>query len=455
MNLLESTRSKHEDLDRFQRIIREQLDFTPKNFRDSVQQSHVINAYLDKICQTKDELVKIYEDSDNARKDELQSIMGSGPQVYSVFYDKVKDIRNYYRQFPNLEAERSEDRAYFDVSVPPFTGEESYGRYLDLNESFQNFLNLKENTQGRKIDYYSYMDSFYRFPSLNEHSLRSYTVEYKKYLEALLQYLVSFMQRSQPLMELEPFLKESDEIFQNQWKDLQSSDSPPARDNNPLYCKPCQKLFPKETVFTGHLKGKKHLKAAESQESHKGDILSLESKISRICKKLLQETIDSSKVHIEKKIARNYADNDEEDEVEEEFVEKVEEEEVEIQTSKQNYPVGWDGKPIPYWLYKLHGLGVEYKCEICGNASYFGRKAYEMHFQEWRHAHGMKCLGIPNNLIFRDITKINDALQLWEKIKRDGINKEWKPEIEEEFEDKEGNVFNKKVFLDLKRQGLL
>jgi len=144
----------------------------------------------------------------------------------------------------------------------------------------------------------------------------------------------------------------------------------------------------------------------------------LESKISRICKKLLQETIDSSKVHIEKKIARNYADNDEEDEVEEEFVEKVEEEEVEIQTSKQNYPVGWDGKPIPYWLYKLHGLGVEYKCEICGNASYFGRKAYEMHFQEWRHAHGMKCLGIPNNLIFRDITKINDALQLWEKIKK-------------------------------------
>ena len=30
-------------------------------------------------------------------------------------------------------------------------------------------------------------------------------------------------------------------------------------------------------------------------------------------------------------------------------------------------PLGWDGKPIPYWLYKLHGLSVEYKCEICGN----------------------------------------------------------------------------------------
>ncbi len=24
-----------------------------------------------------------------------------------------------------------------------------------------------------------------------------------------------------------------------------------------------------------------------------------------------------------------------------------------------NLPLGWDGKPIPFWLYKLHGLGVE------------------------------------------------------------------------------------------------
>lgn len=36
-------------------------------------------------------------------------------------------------------------------------------------------------------------------------------------------------------------------------------------------------------------------------------------------------------------------------------------------------PLGWDGKPIPYWLYKLHGLGVEYKCEICSNTTYMGR----------------------------------------------------------------------------------
>ena len=48
-------------------------------------------------------------------------------------------------------------------------------------------------------------------------------------------------------------------------------------------------------------------------------------------------------------------------------------------------PLGWDGKPIPYWLYKLHGLNVEFKCEICGNFSYWGRRAYERHFREQRH----------------------------------------------------------------------
>ena len=67
-------------------------------------------------------------------------------------------------------------------------------------------------------------------------------------------------------------------------------------------------------------------------------------------------------------------------------------------------------RPIPYWLYKLHGLGIEFKCEICGNFSYWGRKAFERHFQEWRHAYGMKCLRIPNTVHFKEITSINDAL---------------------------------------------
>lgn len=127
----------------------------------------------------------------------------------------------------------------------------------------------------------------------------------------------------------------------------------------------------------------------------------------------------------------------------------------EIKTTKDNYPVGWDGKPIPYWLYKLHGLGVEYKCEICGNHSYWGRKNFEAHFQEARHARGMKVLGIPNTKHFHNITIINEAVALWQKMQRDSHTKYFQPENEEEYEDSEGNVYKKKVYEDLKRQGLV
>jgi len=81
-----------------------------------------------------------------------------------------------------------------------------------------------------------------------------------------------------------------------------------------------------------------------------------------------------------------------------------------------NLPLGWDGKPIPFWLYKLHGLGQEFKCEICGNESYWGRRSFDRHFQESRHAYGMRCLGIPNTKHFHDITLIEDARALYAKV---------------------------------------
>jgi splicing factor 3A subunit 3 len=64
------------------------------------------------------------------------------------------------------------------------------------------------------------------------------------------------------------------------------------------------------------------------------------------------------------------------------------EEDDDIPYNPKNLPLGWDGKPIPYWLYKLHGLNISYNCEICGNFTYKGPKAFQRHFSEWRHAHG-------------------------------------------------------------------
>lgn len=116
---------------------------------------------------------------------------------------------------------------------------------------------------------------------------------------------------------------------------------------------------------------------------------------------------------------------------------------------------GWDGKPIPYWLYKLHGLNLYYTCEICGNQQYRGPKSFQRHFSEWRHAHGMRVLNIPNTAHFANVTKIQDALTLWDKLKDEKARERFQPENEEEFEDSAGNVVNKKTYEDLSRQGLL
>ena len=44
---------------------------------------------------------------------------------------------------------------------------------------------------------------------------------------------------------------------------------------------------------------------------------------------------------------------------------------------------------------------------------------------------------------------------VWEKLKSTGKTDEFKADTMEEFEDQDGNVFNKKTYDDLKRQGLL
>ena len=90
-------------------------------------------------------------------------------------------------------------------------------------------------------------------------------------------------------------------------------------------------------------------------------------------------------------------------------------------------------------LYKLHGLNIEYSCEICGNYSYFGPRAYDRHFSEWRHTHGLKCLGIEPNLFkfFHGITQIEDALSLHKLLKKFKLH-EFQGDVDEEFEDHEG-----------------
>jgi len=193
------------------------------------------------------------------------------------------------------------------------------------------------------------------------------------------------------------------------------------------------------------------VKAKESEKNK--DIASVEAQIYRLSE-LLSDQRNSTKENVTRKQARTAGENEESDE-EGDASDSDDDDDDDIPYNPKNLPLGWDGKPIPYWLYKLHGLNISYNCEICGNFTYKGPKAFQRHFAEWRHAHGMRCLGIPNTAHFANVTQIEDALQLWDKLKGEKTAERWQGEAEEEFEDTMGNVVNKKTFDDLKRQGLL
>lgn len=121
----------------------------------------------------------------------------------------------------------------------------------------------------------------------------------------------------------------------------------------------------------------------------------------------------------------------------------------------KNVPLDWDGKPIPYWLFKLHGLNHYYGCEICGGESYRGRRNFELHFAEQRHGAGMRALGIPNTKHFHGVTKIEDARDLWRSLQDRLAQEQFDGMREEEYEDSSGNVLSRKTYEDLARQGLL
>jgi splicing factor 3A subunit 3 len=120
-----------------------------------------------------------------------------------------------------------------------------------------------------------------------------------------------------------------------------------------------------------------------------------------------------------------------------------------------NLPLREDGRPMPFWLWKLHGLNKRYPCEICGGAEYEGRRNFDRHFQDARHAHGMKVLGIPNTKHFHDITRIEDAQRLHAKLTGELTDGRFVAAAGEEFEDSMGNVVDRRTYELLARQGLL
>lgn len=330
-----------------------------------------------------------------------------------------------------------------------FSGEEFHGKCLDLVAFHEQWLQLSLE----KLSYTQYLVIFDKFEQQQLNKNR----EYLEYLTLLVGYLRGFIARAKPLFALDEFM----ESLSNEYAE---------QDDN-LYCQACEKTFAKKTVFDAHLNGKKHLKnaATSNTTTTRGttkDFKLLEHLVTRLTKSLAkvrqntrdntlrrmalserERAIEIEQLAQEEELSSSSSDEDQDDAT------SAKEDQI-VNNNPHNLPLGADGHPIPFWLFKLYGLKIEYPCEIC-DFKYKGRKAFEKHFTDVRHAQRLKALGIEPSEVFRDISSVVEAQKLWNSLRKQRRLEEGDRENAVEVEDDEGNVMSEKVYNDLKKQGLL
>ncbi|KAK8040785.1 splicing factor 3a [Apiospora phragmitis] len=507
--LLEEQRFLHEDLERLEQGIADRIGEEPKHIRDRLTRDHQVAEFLDRIAAQSSKLLEIYRDADGTRSKEIQQI-GTGDPM-EEFHKQLAEIKSFHTRYPNEPVENLE-RAYrprkpteAEAAQPTvvdslFTGEEAFGRFFDLHTCHEAYLNLPN---AKRLSYLQYLDVFDNF-SAGAGGLKrgeKLTDQYFRYAGLVSQYLEDFMRRTRPLENVDKVLADFDKEFNGAWEKDEvegwksetvavstSGVSRQLSSAEAVYCEDCEKEFKNENVYKGHLSGKKHVRAAadrqkrieENQEmggSSNGEsrtgvsatrlkeraIAEREHRVKRLASAMSTERSDT-RVNVERK--QGMTERERQQELENLFSATVETQPAETGEAEEGdddeifynplkLPLAWDGKPIPYWLYKLHGLGVEFACEVCGNFVYMGRRAFDKHFNEARHIYGLKCLGITNTSLFRDITGIDEALRLWEKIQKDKKKGKIDDGAMVQMEDADGNVMPEKVYYDLQKQGLL
>lgn len=494
--ILEEQRFLHEDRERLEQAVADRVMNEPRGVRERLANEHEIAMFLDRIEVQSKRLLDIYNDADGLREKEIQSI-STGDQ-FEEFYKQLEDIKEFHKRNPNQIVENLE-KAYqprqpgegeFMEIDSMFTGEERFGKFLDLTTMHEQYLNLPGIKRVNYVDYLGIFDTFTP-PIMNIKRKDKVSDKFFRYVDELATYLESFFKRVKPLADLNALITSFDEDFEKKWTANEVPGWATERASNGSseenWCADCEKGFTNENVYRNHLTGKKHIRAAEAKKAAGTSESDPSSKphttqTSSLAKDLKERAV-ASREHRVRCLTEQLKDEreatkhevvrrqgltererradwedlmaEQEDRAEGRGGEESDDEEDRI-ANPLNVPLGWDGKPIPYWLYKLHGLGVEYPCEICGNYVYMGRRAFDKHFGEATHIYGLKCLGITANTnLFREITGIDQAMRLWEQLEKDRKRERDSRDNVVQMEDAEGNVMPERVYYDLQKQGIL
>jgi splicing factor 3A subunit 3 len=517
--LLEKARGALEEIEALESLAVETMSGKVSGAKASMERDGVLSNVVDGMAKSAEALTLLYADRDGAYREEVGRMRGVG--VFTNFYGALKETREYYARFARNAAfgaaaggARSAVEAAKTVETQ-FSGEEMWGKYLDLGRLHRQFCNVPGAPGGIALEYVAYLRMLASVP-FGEHlaiaeggdaavsAKRRSHGGYVRYVRDVDAYLADFWKRTQPLVDLEPLLKPALDAFHVAW-DASRTD---ALEGDELDLGPYGAAAELEALGLDRLKralaarglkvggdaearaarlfavkglapedvdpklrqGRKRARggdgaAGPDRTSKKYAVALGEARVRCLLAQHLETVLDATLRRAERKLTRTTDEirqelRDEEFGVETAAVEEEEEEDEEQAIdapiyNPKNLPLGWDGRPIPYWLYKLHGLDVSYVCEICGNQTYWGRRAFDQHFNEWRHSHGMRCLRIPNTKHFHGVVKMDDAVALWEQLQEKQDAEAFKPERDEEYEDSDGNVLNRATYEDLARQGLL
>ena len=305
MEVLERQRNAHEDIERMEQAIVVRLAEEPRTRYESLLTEHQVTEFLTGIHQQSEFLVESYRDetkylaSDTctnlyrARLKEIDSMSGSTNE-FDKFYQQLAELKEIHRRHPNLQVEdleknyrkrtreeMEEDRMFgietgLTVAITSmFTGEESWGRFLDLNTIHELFLNLKGVRTN--LSYIEFLKSFQGFRHLRRQTKNE---TYLKYLIQLQDYLESFLKRVEPIVNHEKLMNKLEVEFDSAWEqgiapgqkdetNGTSTTTSTTTNGSPLFCEACQKTYAKETVFNAHLESKQHKKNVEKVNGEK------------------------------------------------------------------------------------------------------------------------------------------------------------------------------------------
>lgn len=361
---------------------------------------------------------------------------GSTEEVLAQFEDQLKKVREIPDQrAPNFKtiysmhlSQRGPGRFLCDYTQNLnldgiFTRPEEYGSYLDLEE----FWIRSQSLQKRESTYLEFLESIPQLDSQIRLTQESYY-----FFQDLLDYLRGFYQKSNPLQRISD--PDTDQTINKEW-----------------FCPSCLIEFATKGTYEHHFEGKRHKVAASRETRSFSKLLGA----FHYYVDILTPVIDATRRNHQRRTLLTAKERQLENEsflksADQEDDAITEDERPETNTTSvypQSAHLVLDGRPMPQWLWKLNGLNQKFNCQICGDYIYQGRRAFDRHFSDSRHSHGLKCLGIVPGPTYQGITQIDQAIELSKTAK--------KSKFDAEVEDDEGNVMTEKVYNDLKKQGLV